>query len=721
MQKVRKKQITSVIVTGIVLCVLLASSLFALRKTGVLEKWIRATQTTNLLDPTKEDEKSAVLPLVPLSAQQRAAQLEAIASGDKSFDQYRARYLLASDAIQQQQGEPALKWLEGLESDYPVLAAHILFKRSQAHELLGQRTEAIAVWEEMLEKYPEEEGVVEALYGLGKTNPEYWEQAIANFPHHPRTQEIVRSRLDQNPNQPNLLLFMVKNAPEANGVGSMRDRLVDKYASQLTPEDWEAIAFGYWETEEYRKAGEAYAKAPPTPQNAYREARGLQLGKQKLQTISAYQQLIKEFPEAEETGLGLRRLAALSEQKDALKYLDQVIKNFPKEAPEALLSKAEILDALGSKTSAAQSRQFVLTQYGSSDVAAEYRWEVAQKKAAEGKIEEAWQWAQPITTNNPDSSLAPEAAFWVGKWATQLKRPQDAKAAYEHILARYPESYYAWRAAGILGWNVGNFTTVRDLQPEVVVPPIRPILPAGSDTLKELYRLGQDTSAWTLWQAELDPIKELTVAEQFTNALLLLEMGDHLRGINQVWFLSEREKPEEIAEWQELRKSPAYWHALFPIPYKEEIVEWSTQRQLNPLLVAALIRQESRFEKQIRSSAGAVGLMQVMPDTGKWVAQKIDLKEYDVEKPSDNIQLGTWFLDFTHKEYDNNSLLAIASYNAGPGNVSNWVKKYGFSDPDAFIEKIPFPETKGYVENVFANYWNYLRLYNPEISQLLSK
>ena len=721
MQKVRKKQITSVIVTGIVLCVLLASSLFALRKTGVLEKWIRATQTTNLLDPTKEDEKSAVLPLVPLSAQQRAAQLEAIASGDKSFDQYRARYLLASDAIQQQQGEPALKWLEGLESDYPVLAAHILFKRSQAHELLGQRTEAIAVWEEMLEKYPEEEGVVEALYGLGKTNPEYWEQAIANFPHHPRTQEIVRSRLDQNPNQPNLLLFMVKNAPEANGVGSMRDRLVDKYASQLTPEDWEAIAFGYWETEEYRKAGEAYAKAPPTPQNAYREARGLQLGKQKLQTISAYQQLIKEFPEAEETGLGLRRLAALSEQKDALKYLDQVIKNFPKEAPEALLSKAEILDALGSKTSAAQSRQFVLTQYGSSDVAAEYRWEVAQKKAAEGKIEEAWQWAQPITTNNPDSSLAPEAAFWVGKWATQLKRPQDAKAAYEHILARYPESYYAWRAAGILGWNVGNFTTVRDLQPEVVVPPIRPILPAGSDTLKELYRLGQDTSAWTLWQAELDPIKELTVAEQFTNALLLLEMGDHLRGINQVWFLSEREKPEEIAEWQELRKSPAYWHALFPIPYKEEIVEWSTQRQLNPLLVAALIRQESRFEKQIRSSAGAVGLMQVMPDTGKWVAQKIDLKEYDVEKPSDNIQLGTWFLDFTHKEYDNNSLLAIASYNAGPGNVSNWVKRYGFSDPDAFIEKIPFPETKGYVENVFANYWNYLRLYNPEISQLLSK
>ncbi|NEP10580.1 MAG: transglycosylase SLT domain-containing protein [Symploca sp. SIO2C1] len=719
MQKVRKNQITLVLGIGIVLCVLLGSSLFALRKTGVLEKWIKATQTTNLLDPTKEDEKSAVLPLVPLSFEERASQLEEIASGGKSFDQYRARYLLASDSIQQQQGEPALTWLEGLESDYRVLAAHILFKRSQAYELIGERTEAIKVWEEMLEKYSDQPTAAEALYGLGKTNPEYWEQAIAKFPHHPRTQEMVRSRLDENPNQPNLLLFMVKNAPEVNGVGSMRDRLVDKYSEQLTPEDWEAIAFGYWETGEYRKAGEAYAKAPRTPKNAYREARGLQLGKQKLKTIAAYKQLIEEFPDAEETGLGLRRLAAISEPKEAVEYLDQVIKKFLKEAPEALLSKAEILDALGSETSATQNRQFVLTEYGSSDAAAEYRWQVAQKKATEGKIEEAWKWAQPITTNNPDSSLAPKAAFWVGKWATQLERSEDAKAAYEHVLAQYPESYYAWRAAGLLGRNVGNFTTVRDLQPEVVVPSIRPLLPAGSDTLKELYRLGQDTSAWTLWQAELDPFKELTVPEQFTNGLLLLEMGDNLRAINQVWFLSQREEPQEIAQWQELRQSPAYWHALFPIPYKEEIIQWSAQRQLNPFLVTALIRQESRFEKQIRSAVGAVGLMQVMPDTGKWVAQNIDLQEYDVEKPSDNIRLGTWFLDFTHKEYDNNSLLALASYNAGPGNVSKWVKKYGFSDPDAFIEKIPFPETKGYVENVFANYWNYLRLYNPEVSQML--
>jgi soluble lytic murein transglycosylase len=200
-----------------------------------------------------------------------------------------------------------------------------------------------------------------------------------------------------------------------------------------------------------------------------------------------------------------------------------------------------------------------------------------------------------------------------------------------------------------------------------------------------------------------------------------LGVGDNLVGINKIWYLSLRETPEERHSWQELRKDPAYWHALFPLPFLEPIITWSNERQLNSLLVTGLIRQESRFEPEIRSVAGALGLMQVMPGTGSWIANKIDLKEYNLKNPNDNVKLGTWFLDFTHQEYNNNSLLAVASYNAGPGNVSSWLKKYGFNDPDAFIEVIPFAETKGYVEAVFGNYWNYLRLYNPEIAKQLAQ
>lgn len=715
---------------GLVLCALLGSSLLTLKMTGLLGRWTGGEQTQNLLSPTREDAKSAVLPLVAVTPEQRASQLEALAKGDMvssftsgrhSLDRYRARYLLASDLIQQKQGEKALELLEGLEAEYPVLASHIALKRVQAYDVMGDKAKAQQAWNDILKNYPTEPVAAEALYALGKSNPEYWNQAIAKFPSHPRTYEIVTQRLSKNPNQPALLLLLAKHFPEIKGIGAVRDRLVNQYVSQLKPEDWQAIAFGYWQTQEYGKAGKAYAKAPRTPRNAYRAGRGYHLTGARAEAKIAYQQLVQRFPDARETGLGLRRLASLSKSQEALVYLDRVIAKFPDEAAEALLSKAEILDALGSRTSAAQARQMVLTQYSSSNAAAEYRWKIAKAKAKDGKLQEAWQWAQPITTQSPDSERTPEAAFWVGRWAAQLGRQQEARDAFEHVLAKYPESYYAWRSAQFLGWNVGDFTSVRHLTPKVVQPPVRPLLPAGSDPLKELYQLGQNREAWAVWQTEFKNLQEPTVAEQFTDGVMRLGVGDNLVGINKVWYLSLRETPEERSQWKTLRQSPEYWHALFPIPFMEHIVNWSQQRQLNPLLVTGLIRQESRFEPKIRSVAGATGLMQVMPGTGSWIAQKIQLKEYNLEDPNDNVKLGTWYLDHTHAEYDNNSLLAVASYNAGPGNVANWLAKYGFSDPDSFIERIPFSETKGYVEQVFANYWNYLRLYDPEISQLLAK
>ncbi len=721
MLKGRINKIPRMMGTGLLLCALLGSSILALKVTGLLDRWTGHQRTENAFNPTKKDEKSPVLPLASLSAPARATKLEEVASGSKSLDQYRARYLLASDLIEQKQGERALKWLEGLETEYPVLASHIALKRAEAYELTGDKAKAQQAWEAILKNYSDQPVVTEALYVLGQSNPEYWNQAIAKFPAHPRTQDIIRQRLSKNPNQPTLLLLLAKYDPEAKGMGAVRDRLVNQFAPQLKPEDWEAIAFGYWETMEYGKAAQAYAKAPLTPRNAYRVGRGYQLRGKRTEAKLGYQQLISKFPDAKETGLGLRRLASLSKSEEALGYLDQVISKFPDEAPEALLAKADILEAKGSTTSATQARQSVLTQYKASDAAAEYRWKIAQKIATQGKYKEAWQWAQPITTDAPDSELAPEAAFWVGRWATQLGRQDEAKKAFEHVLARYPESYYAWRSAHLLGWNVGDFTTVRDLKPEVIPPQARPEPLAGSATLKELYQLGQNYSAWTLWQTEFKNRQQPTVAEQFTDGLMRLGIGNHQIGINKIWSLSLRDTPEERSQWNALRQNPAYWHALFPLPFQESIVSWSQQRQLNPLLVTGLIRQESRFEPKIRSGAGAVGLMQVMPGTGSWIAQKTQIKQYNLEIPDDNIKLGTWYLDHTHQEYKNNSLLAVASYNAGPGNVSNWLTKYGFSDPDAFIEVIPFAETKGYVESVFANYWNYLRLYNPDIGQLLAK
>lgn len=712
--------------------------------------------------------KTPVLQLVSLSPQKRTTQLEALAKreaepsfslGSQSLDYVRARYLLAADLIQQKKGEKALRWLEGLEWDYPVLAGHIALKRAQAYELTGNKAKARAAWEEILKRYPDQPVAAEALYALSLGNsqdrekssepyrrnplmeiarhwysfspndPQYWERALEKFPSHPRILEMARQRLEQNPHQPQLMVLMARYAFDSPEITPVLDRLVSQYGrserkrdrDKIKPDDWEAIAFGYWNDRKYTQASTAYAKAEYNPQNAYRSALALQYANKPQSAKRAYKKLIRDFPKAEEAASAVIQLAKLEPSEETIPKLDQVIQQFPERAGEALLARADILDHLGITQAANQARELLLTQQGTSDAAAEYRWQMAQVKAKAGDLRAALQWAQPIMVSNPNSEPARQAGFWVGKWASKLGLGQEAKVAFEQVIAKYPQSYYAWRAAVQLGWNVGDFSTVRKFDPQVVLPTTRPELPVGSPALKELYQLGQDQDAWTLWQAEFQNRLEPTVAEQFTDGIMRVGVGDYLEGIAKIAKLEDRDSPEEQLEYQKINQQLTYWHTLYPFPFAKVIEEHSHQRDLNPLLVTALIRQESRFEPDIRSKAGAVGLMQMMPKTGAWAAKNLKLDKYALENPNDNIKLGTWFLDQTHRTFKNNSLLAVASYNAGQGNLARWLQQEQSMDSDEFVEAIPFDETKDYVKQVFGNYWNYLRLYDPQVAHQLAQ
>jgi soluble lytic murein transglycosylase len=674
-------------------------------------------QTQELLG---QKPSSAVLPLVARSRTERSPLLQMLASRPTSLDRNRARYLLASDLIQQGKAGTALTYLDGLEQDYPVLAAQILVKRAQAYTAAGDPAKAKAVWQELLQRYPDDPASAEAFFALGHSDPARWSQLLAKFPAHPHSIEVAQSRLKQNPS-PSLLLLARQGVYLPN-ITSVLDRLVTEYASQLKPKDWEAIAFAYWENQSYGKAGLAYARAPHTPLNFYRIGRGAQLGERYDDARLAYYQLAQTFPTAQETGIGLLRLAALtSEPQAALSYLDNVIRDFPDRAAEALLEKSKVLDALNSPQAASKARQAILSQYSKSNTAAGLRWKLAEQRLAAQDVSGAWTLARELVSENPDSEHAPEAAFWVGKWALQVGERSQAKTAFDYVLTHYPESYYSWRSAAMLGLDVGDFTTVRERSPAVVKPDQRSPLPVGSPALQELYQLGQDRDAWARWQVEFKNLMQPTVAEQFTDGVIRLGIGDNLDGIYMVSSLRNRDQPEDQSAYRQLKQHPAYWQALYPFPFAEPIHSWAKQRQLNPMLVTALIRQESRFEPKIQSSAGALGLMQVMPGTADWIAQQTGLKQYKMDNPDDNLKLGTWYLDYTHQEYSNNSLFAVASYNAGPGNVADWIDRFGFSDPDVFVEQIPFSETKGYVESVFENYWNYMRLYDPDVSQQLAK
>ncbi|WP_414754785.1 transglycosylase SLT domain-containing protein [Anabaena sp. CCY 9910] len=719
LKKLQKKQIS--IIAGAALFAFSAGAMVSAPEIGKsLGQWLNVTQgqPKDLSEGSRA--KSDVFPLISQSPVERAAKLAELSQNSRSPDRERARYLLASDYIDTKQGQKALELLTGLEKSYPVLAPYILLKQAQAQDLLGEDGKASDLRQQVLKQYPKEAAAVKAIYLIAQ--PKLQDTAIAQFPSHPLTWEIIRKRLSENPNQPQLQLILAQHAYTQPGIVGVLDELGKQ--TNLQPQDWEVIGTAYWENNQFLKAANAYAKAPKTARNLYRTARGWQVGgKNREQAISTYKQLVQQFPDARETGLGLVRLAEMTKtNKDALPYLNQVIAKFPEQASQALVKKAEILTALKDEKAAQQTWQQLITKYAKSDEAAEYRWKNALEKAKARDYTSAWKWAQPIVINNPNSILAPRAGFWLGKWAAAVGKQQEAQTAYEYVISQFPYSYYAWRSANLLGLNVGNFDNVRQLTPEVI-PYQRPIPPTGSPAFQELYLLGQDRDAWLQWETEYLNKQEPTVAEQFTEGLMRLARGEYLSGINLISKLEDRETPEEQAEYQALSKQITYWQARYPFPYLKEIEKWSSEREINPLLVTALMRQESRFEAKIKSVVGATGLMQVMPDTAKWIASKIplDIKTINLENPNDNVMLGTWYLDHTHEQYGNNSMLAIASYNAGPGSVARWLKTLPNQDPDEFVEAIPFNETRDYVRQVFGNYWNYLRLYNPEIASIVAK
>ncbi|HIK30794.1 MAG TPA: transglycosylase SLT domain-containing protein [Oscillatoriales cyanobacterium M59_W2019_021] len=681
--------------------------------------WRRGSERqATIPEPDPSDAKIAAVLLLPPEEQKPA--LEELANGGSSIDRHRARYLLAVNAIAQKQGEVALEQLNGLEKEYPVLGGYILLQRARAYELLGDASQAQATYQQLAENYGEEPVAAEALFALSKTDPQSGQAAIEKFPLHPRTAEIARQKLAANPDAETrkALLLLLAQHLYLEDIGNLLAQLGNRYGTTLTPQDWETIAFGYWEKQDYKNAGKAYAKAPRTPQNLYRTGRGLQLGGANTEAKTAYRQVVAAYPETEEGGLALLRLARLSNDREAIPYLDRLIANFPDLAAEALLDKSKILDRLGSEKSATQARQSILHQYGNSDSAAELRYTTAQGLAQAGQYQEAWKWAEQIIKENPQSEYAPEAGFWVGKWAQALDKMPKAKQAFEYVVANYPQSYYAWRSAVYLGWDVGDFTTVRQLSPTVEKLNDRLVPPAGSETIKELYALGQDRDAWTQWHVEFTNRIEPSFEEQLTDGMMRMGVGDTLDGIFMLSNLADRDDPEDKAKYEAIAQQPAYWETLYPFPYFDLILYWSAKRQINPLMTISLIRQESRFMPSIRSVAGAVGLMQVLPETGAWIAEKAnEPPPKDLTDPNDNIRLGTLYLDYTHDTYNDNSLFAIASYNAGPGNVDDWKQRFRFDDPDVFAKQIPFPETNDYISSVFGNYWNYLRLYNPQVKQ----
>lgn len=130
------------------------------------------------------------------------------------------------------------------------------------------------------------------------------------------------------------------------------------------------------------------------------------------------------------------------------------------------------------------------------------------------------------------------------------------------------------------------------------------------------------------------------------------------------------------------------------------IIQCAEEENISPSLLEAVILTESKFDEKAVSHVGAVGMMQLMPDTAHWISEESGLPSDNLASPDQNIPLGAWYLNYLLKKYHNNEVFALAAYNAGRGNVDEWIEKNKWPEGFMDMEKIPFPETREFVKSV---------------------
>lgn len=152
----------------------------------------------------------------------------------------------------------------------------------------------------------------------------------------------------------------------------------------------------------------------------------------------------------------------------------------------------------------------------------------------------------------------------------------------------------------------------------------------------------------------------------------------------------------------------------YPLGYRNIIVKYSQEYDIDPFLIASVINVESRYDKLALSSKDAKGLMQISPQTGEWASEVLNIDNYseeDLFQPDLNIRIGSWYLNRLFKEFDGNLDLILAAYNAGSGNVNKWIGDEEYCQDGTTLKKIPFKETEDYLVRVDNNYKIYSKIY----------
>jgi soluble lytic murein transglycosylase len=341
-------------------------------------------------------------------------------------------------------------------------------------------------------------------------------------------------------------------------------------------------------------------------------------------------------------------------------------------------------------------------------------WKVGWRAYRNDEFREAAETFEKAAETFPRSDYRPSWLYWSGRARDRVGQADVAASRYRLTIADYANSYYGRLASAILGQR--NETTA--IQSVAAATVDAPSMAVPTEALirelaaVELYdaALREVQFAQRVWGNS--PRLDATVAWIRHNQGLTLNGTERFNALRGAINTMRRAYPQFMAAGGE-NLPPEILRIIYPLDFWPLINRGATQHGLDPYLMTALMAQESTFTPEIKSSANAVGLMQLLPSTGRRYARKVGMPRFSTNSLTDpevNVRLGMqYFKDLVDRF--GGDYFAIASYNAGENRVAQWRAEKPDLSEDEFIDDIPFPETQNYVKRILGTAEDYRRLY----------
>ncbi|MBE7708224.1 MAG: lytic transglycosylase domain-containing protein [Cyanobacteria bacterium SIG27] len=473
----------------------------------------------------------------------------------------------------------------------------------------------------------------------------------------------------------------------------------------FSKEDYEIIANSMLENGQYRNAVEYFQKTYFSKNwykisKCYRNLKDKELEKETI--LKGLKLSISDVGE-KEISVAIDRLINLT-NSNKVQLLQEYYTNYQNSYifPTVVFKLAQNSSTLR----ALKLYELISNDYPASIWASNALWEVFWYNYQEGRYGNAQKLAKKHVGLYSKMQDSPRVAYWYGRTLLKLRKNQQAKEVFYNVIAQYPLSYYSFLSAKQLKASKANKMIVKKAIVQYDKANLNKTL-FKDKTLLELANKGD----WEL-------IDSFKLNNELIKSWIAYQKGNYPLAINiakKEIVENKKEEDEEIEEEIEIDFSNQALKLIYPIFYEKEINHYAQSQKQSPYLFLSLIREESHFDKNAKSSAGAMGLSQLMPSTANFIENK-QLSKETLLDADENIRIGLKYFSYLVNYFKGNEYLAILAYNAGNGNINKWLNDSSIKshEIEVFVENIPYLETKNYIKKILSSYWVYLNIYSAK-------